>query len=115
MKYSVPNRDFALTEDEDSLLLDVVQHIWAGDLIAKNAAYCCGYNSFDSMKMICASTLYHSNRGLSGRKLRKAVQEDFGISVLLILQLIVVISQIVYWIKKLLEEKKNSNKNLLKD
>lgn len=50
------------------------------------------------------SSVYYYKAGLRGRRLRSQLRSDYGISILLVLQLILVVAQIIYWIRELLKD-----------
>lgn len=89
-----------LTQEQSELVDKIGQRAWASTL-HKSSAYSAGYSRYTDYQNIVASTIYYYDEGLRGRELRQQVADDYGVGILLILQFVVIIMQIIYWIKEL--------------
>lgn len=98
--------------DEQMTLIDRVgQNAWASQLHWSSACGA-GYTNYRDYQNLVASTIYYYDTGLRGRALRQQLADDYGVGILLILQFIVVIMQIIYWIRELRKDNdQNASRN----
>ena len=88
------------TDEQITLIDRVGQNAWASKLHWSSACGA-GYSNYNDYQNLVASTVYYYDTGLRGRELRQQLADDYGIGILLILQFVVVIIQIIYWIREL--------------
>lgn len=94
------SKSFYFTEEQHYLIDRVAQNSWASKKDRTYAALA-GNLKYIDYQSIVASTIYYYDQGLTQKEIRKEICKDYGFSILIALQLVLVIIQIIYWIREL--------------